>query len=415
MSSLWVPAVARAVVGTKVGVVLSAHASSGVFYLAALNCNQNASLLPPCSVEGVLHIAPAGSANAEAAVSAVTRAHWWIAGAFTVQLGLFAFAAYNFPRGWDQRVFWMPFGIVVALYLVVALIEFPLSGERLYSDAVARRVLMAVRSSWRGIASAYLAWIFVGPFWQGTRARLAVWLRWGCPAVGSAAAAVPAVAAFVGSSVAGEWLRVVGVTLWTVLFWGSYVWTIRLHLAANKKTLDGARSADAATPVQELAKRGALRLLRGASTAGAVCATAATALTAGSLATQRAVEVLCDGALVVSLGAVLVGLILNYQSPTFVNIPAHVDVRRRFIAGLAGVAQRMRRMAPAPRRQRQPPVARAPPLEEDSEGREERHYDLSATAPPPEFSDDHELVHTTTDAEDDITAPDTRNLINSNN
>ena len=61
---------------------------------------------------------------------------------------------------------------------------------------------------------------------------------------------------------------------------------------------------------------------------------------------------------------------------------------------------------------------RAPPLESE-EGEEnerrERHYDLQASAPRHALGDDSDFVHTTTDAEEDVTAPDDRALLNSNN
>jgi hypothetical protein len=352
-------------------------------------------------------------------VSAVARMQWWVAGLFLIQLCLYGFAFHNFPRGWEQRLFWAPFGAIVLLFLVLALGEIPFVGEGSVGSAEMHFALHVLHCVWRAVASLYLSWICSGSFLLGAKARFPRWLMWLLPYVGAQAALWPALVDPSGDSTgAREWFSVGGTAAWAVFFWGGALHTLLRNLASNKSALDsGGRGANAGTMPEELAKRGALRLLRGAASIGAACAVCSSALYAVSSALAAAAGLLCDAGLLVMFAAVLLGLVINFQSLTFINL-GHADLRRRFMAGLAAVALRLRRPAAPPVPVAPPqevvvevpaPQPVAPPAEDDQ--RTERHYDLQHRAPAHALGDDSDLVHTTTDGEEDVTAPDDRTLL----
>ncbi len=134
--------------------------------------------------------------------------------------------------------------------------------------------------------------------------------------------------------------------LWAMCFWGTCLWLCLLNLRVNKLALDGHRPPNAASAHDELVKRFALRLLRGScwfGLAGAFGAATFGAAGGGAAASAQ----LCDAVLLVAYFAVLLGMILNFNSTAFIGYGSPVELRRRFVGAIAGVMNGMRERARA--------------------------------------------------------------------
>ncbi len=157
----------------------------GVYFVVALACQPVASSVQLSVFFYRTDVQDAVPSAKPVQVSQLSRQQWWITGIFVLQFLLACFAFYSFPRGWDQRLFWFPFPALVGWYLVLSLAEVSvhLEGDFVLLGPV--RWLRFCRGIWRAVASLYFGWLCVGSYLLGTKAKAAVWLRWGVLVFGS--------------------------------------------------------------------------------------------------------------------------------------------------------------------------------------------------------------------------------------
>jgi hypothetical protein len=181
-TSCWVPALARGDSGDTLDVSIT----YGNYYVCAVYCGPENIVPLEVSVTALFSVPrdSAGSVPGRTPASQLARQQWWLSGLFLVQLALACFAFYGFPRGWEQRIFWMPYAVVVGSYLVLSIAEFSVQLEGNFLFLYPVRVMRVFRALWRLGASVYIGWICVGSYLLGAKARPAVWVRWGVLFVG---------------------------------------------------------------------------------------------------------------------------------------------------------------------------------------------------------------------------------------
>jgi hypothetical protein len=345
-SSCWVPAVAR-----SDSLTFKPRLTFGVYYIVAIVCSPT-----PSSTITFSATFNEVSYEAQPSTSQLSRQQLWLSGLFVVLAGLLCFAFYSFPRGWDQRFFWSPFLLVIGGYLVLSAAEILVHWDGEFVLLSPIRWMRLFRGIWRVGSSLYFGWLCGGSILLGAKANLAVWLRWGVMCLGSekssffssflmilagACIGIPIFFSAIGSE---SMVYALGCLAWGTVFWGYCFWVSRLHLRINKLTLDGIRAPNALSPHDELLKRFAMRLLRGASFVGLFVSMFAAAIAVAGCDVTASAQ-LCDAVLLAAFYAVFLGMVLNSNSPNFLSMGSPSEFRRRAMGAIAGVVNGFRERA----------------------------------------------------------------------